>query len=187
VFRHCHFLGWQDTILANRGRHYFSECVIKGAVDFIFGGATAYFERCAIQCDGSGYITAASTPDSQRHGFVFAHCTITGATPEVKTYLGRPWRDYAKTVFLHTQMSEVVRPAGWDNWKKPKAETTSYYAEFNSTGPGATPDERVPWAKKLTAAEADSYTLENVLGGTDGWNPLRQPEPAPPRKRKAKT
>src|SRR5262249_26814121 len=123
------------------------------------------------------------------HGFVFSHCKITGATPEVRTYLGRPWRDYAKTIFLNTEMSEVVRPAGWDNWRKPKAETTTYYAEFNNTGPGATPAERAPWAKKLTAAEADNYTLESVLGGADGWNPLRVPEPPapPPRKRKGKT
>lgn len=171
VFRRCRFLGWQDTILVNRGRHYFEDCYIVGHVDFIFGAATAFFARCHIHCLGDGYITAASTPDSQPWGFVFAHCRITGETPEVRTYLGRPWRAHASAVFLNTEMSGVVRPVGWHNWNKPDAERTSRYAEFNSSGAGANPAARVPWARPLTAAEAGAITVERVLGGADGWNP----------------
>ncbi len=171
VFRHCRLLGWQDTILVNRGRHYFEDCYITGHVDFIFGAATAFFEKCHLHCLGDGYITAASTPDSQPWGFVFAHCQITGETPEARTYLGRPWRAYASVVFLNTEMSAVVRPAGWHNWNKPDAEKTSRYAEFNSSGPGANPAARVLWARQLTAAEAGAITVERVLGGADGWNP----------------
>ena len=137
TFRKCRFLGWQDTILANRGRHYFEDCYIAGHVDFIFGGATVFFERCHIHCLRNGYITAASTPIEQPFGFVFSHCKITGETPEVKTYLGRPWRAFAGTIFLNTEMSDVVRPVGWHNWDKPDREKTSRYAEFKSTGPGA--------------------------------------------------
>jgi pectinesterase len=171
VFRHCRLLGWQDTILVNRGRHYFEDCYITGHVDFIFGAATAFFARCHIHCLGDGYITAASTPDSQPWGFVFAHCRITGETPEVRTYLGRPWRAHASAVFLNTEMSGVVRPVGWHNWNKPDAEKTSRYAEFNSSGAGANAAARVPWARPLTAAEAGAITVERVLGGADGWNP----------------
>ena len=186
VFKKCHFFGWQSTVLVNRGRHFFSECVIRGAVDFIVGGATAYFERCEIQCLGNGFITAASTPDVQRHGLVFSFCKIGGHTPEIRTYLGRPWRDYAKAVFLNTEMSEVVQPAGWDNGKRPRAEGTAFFAEHNNTGPGASADGRVPWAKQLSSADAANFSLENVLGGTDGWNPLREPPPPPARKKKKK-
>jgi len=174
VFRHCRFLGWQDTILTNRGRQYFEDCTIVGAVDFIFGGATAYFERCHIRCAGTGYITAASTPDFQPYGYVFSHCTITGDAPGVKTYLGRPWRDHAQTVFLNTEMSDVVQPAGWHNWNKPVAEKTARYAEFNNTGPGAKPSGRVPWARQLTAEEAAKLTAATVLGGVEGWNPAEK-------------
>ena len=88
VFKHCRFLGWQDTILVNRGRHYFADCYIEGHVDFIFGAATAYFERCHIHCLKDGYITAASTPEGQAHGFVFADCQITGA--DGRENLSRP-------------------------------------------------------------------------------------------------
>jgi pectinesterase len=168
-FIRCRFLGWQDTILVNRGRHHFVDCYIEGHVDFIFGGATAYFERCHIHCLRDGYITAASTPKDTPHGFVFADCKITGAD-NVKTYLGRPWREFAKTVFLRTEMSAVVRPEGWHNWNKPHAEQTSYYAEYASTGPGASPSTRVPWAKTLTAEDAADLTPEKVLSSA-GFQP----------------
>ncbi len=174
VFRRCRFLGWQDTILVNRGRHYFEDCTIEGHVDFIFGGATAFFSRCHIHCLGDGYITAASTPEGAAHGFVFSECRITGGKG-THTYLGRPWRPFARTVFLRTDMSDVVRPEGWNNWNKPAAERTCYYAEFGSYGPGAKPEARVPWAKSLTAAEAAAFTPASVLGGDDGWNPAGGP------------
>jgi pectinesterase len=172
VFRNCRFLGWQDTILVNRGRQYFESCYIAGHVDFIFGAATSFFEKCRIHCLRNGYITAASTPDNQPFGFVFSNCKITGATNEVKTYLGRPWRIHASTIFLNTEMSEVVRPEGWHNWNKLEAEKTARYAEYNSTGPGANPKARVPWAQQLSQTEAEAITARKVLGGMDNWNPL---------------
>ena len=173
-FRRCRFFGWQDTILVNRGRHYFADCYIEGHIDFIFGGATAYFERCHIHCLGDGYITAASTPEGQEHGFVFADCTITGAEG-VRTYLGRPWRDYARTVFLRTQMSGVVRPEGWHNWDRPAAERTTHYAEFACTGAGAQPSGRVAWRQKLLSGDSARYTPTAVLAGADGWAPAGGP------------
>jgi pectinesterase len=172
--RHCHLTGWQDTLLVNRGRHYFEDCTIEGATDFIFGGATAWFERCHVRAVGSGFLTAASTPDFQTFGYVFDHCDIT-SVPGVKTYLGRPWRDFADVVFLHTNMSEAVRPEGWQNWNKPAAEKAAIYAEFDSTGPGSPHGQRVPWSRQLTATETARYTIENVLGGADHWNPTTRP------------
>ncbi len=174
VFRHCRFLGWQDTILVNRGRQYFADCYIEGHVDFIFGGATAYFDRCQIHCLRDGFITAASTPEKQPYGFVFSDCRITGADG-VKTWLGRPWRNYAQTVFVRTAMSEVVRPEGWNNWNKPEAEQTTHYAEFESSGPGASPTSRVTWAKKAGTGEIARFTPAAVLAGADGWDPAPAP------------
>lgn len=171
VFKHCRFLGWQDTILVNRGRQYFADCYIEGHVDFIFGAATAYFDRCHIHCLKDGYLTAASTPEGTAHGYVFADCKITGAEG-VKSYLGRPWRVFARTVFLRTEMSAVIRAEGWHNWGKPQAEQTTFYAEFGSTGPGASPATRVPWVKPLTPEAVAALTPEKVLAGADGWNPL---------------
>ncbi len=175
AFRNCRFLGWQDTILINRGRQYFENCYICGHVDFIFGAATAWFEKCHINCLRTGYVTAASTPEGQPYGYVFSHCTITGETPDVKTLLGRPWRIHAQTVYLNTEMSAVVKPAGWSDWNKPEAHTNTFYAEYNSTGEGADPTNRADWSHQLTAAEAKKYTVDNVLGGADGWDPAQDP------------
>ena len=172
VFRNCRFLGWQDTVLSQVGRHYFENCYIAGHCDFIFGGATAFFEDCHIHCLRNGYITAAATPQQQPYGYVFSNCKITGQSPDVKTYLGRPWRWYASVIFMNTEMSDVVRPAGWHNWGQPDREKTSRYAEYNSIGPGANPQARVPWARQLTEKETEEITVEKVLGGLDEWNPV---------------
>jgi pectinesterase len=174
AFRNCRFLGWQDTILINRGRQYFENCYICGHVDFIFGAATAWFEKCEIHSLRDGYLTAASTPVDVPFGYIFSNCKITGE-PGVKTFLGRPWRQFASVIYLNCEMSDVVRPEGWNDWKKPEAHTTARYAEFNSTGTGASPTNRPDWAKQLSAEDAKKITVEKVLGGSDGWNPTVKP------------
>jgi len=174
IFRNCRFVGWQDTLLLNRGRQYFEDVLVAGHVDFIFGAATAFFERPRIHVWRSGYITAASTPQEARFGFVFANGNITGE-PGAMTYLGRPWRDFAQVTFLNTTMSNAVRAAGWHNWDRPEREKTARFGEFGSRGPGANEDGRVAWARRLDPREALKLSAPTVLGGPDGWNPLRFP------------
>jgi pectinesterase len=173
AFRNCNFLGFQDTVLTNRGRHYFENCSITGAVDFIFGGATAFFEKCNIRLTRDGYITAASTPAEQAHGLVFSNCAIVAEKPGIKMYLGRPWRPHSHTVFLNTTMDGSIRPEGWHNWGKPESETTARYGEFRSKGPGGKPEKRVAWARQLSEEEASGLTVSAVLGGSDGWVPFK--------------
>jgi pectinesterase len=171
TFRNCRFLGWQDTILDNRCRHYYTNCSITGATDFIFGGATSFFESCQIHCLADSCITAASTPADQPFGFVFSNCKIDGDRPQIRVFLGRPWRPFASVTFLRTEMSEVIRPAGWDNWRNPANEKTARYAEYQNTGPGAGSTNRVAWSRQLSADQAAACAVENVLGGQDHWRP----------------
>lgn len=178
AFRNCRFLGWQDTVLVNRGRQYFAGCTIVGAVDFIFGGATAYFEGCDIRCAGDGYITAPSTPADQPFGLVFSNCRISGETPEARTYLGRPWRPFGSAVFIGTEMTAVVRPAGWHNWDKPEREKTARFSEFASTGAGAGAASRASWATTQGGPPPGEFTAAHVLGGTDHWDPESPSGPA---------
>jgi pectinesterase len=173
-FRNCRFLGWQDTMFLNTGRQYFENCYIAGHVDFIFGAAAAWFEKCHIHCLGKGYIAAASTEIDQPYGFVFSHCSITGSQPDTKTFLGRPWRIHASTIYLNCEMSDVVQPEGWNDWNKPVTHQTARYVEYNNTGPGASPTNRPAWIKQLTPDEAKAITVKNVLGGADEWNPTEQ-------------
>jgi len=110
VFRDCRFTGFQDTLLPQAGRQYFERCHIEGATDFIFGGSTAWFEECTIHVTANGYITAANTTKDQRYGYVFDKCKITGE-PGMKTVLGRPWRPWAATVWLNTEIAPFRSPA----------------------------------------------------------------------------
>jgi pectinesterase len=173
VFRKCRFIGWQDTVYADGGRLYFEDCYIAGQVDYIFGSATVFFHRCELHCVAQGVsITAASTTRDRQFGYVFSHCKITAESPaNWKTYLGRPWRPYAAVTFLNTEMADVIASEGWHNWDNPQNEKTARFAEYRSTGTGASLEKRVRWSKQLTDAEAKNYTVENVLRGSDGWDP----------------
>ncbi|MBB5353643.1 pectinesterase [Haloferula luteola] len=164
IFRHCRFLGWQDTILCNRGRHYFEDCEILGHCDFIFGAATAWFEQCRIHSLKDGYITAASTPANQAYGLLFHRCTITGE-PDVQTYLGRPWREFAMTAFIDCTMDASIRPDGWKEWNAADPAKTVRYGESSNQGPGAATEHRVPWAHHPVD---DALSPETVF---NGWEP----------------
>jgi len=168
IFKNSRFIGYQDTILANKGRHYFSSCYIEGAVDFIFGAATLFCESCHLHVTSKGYITAASTDQGTKYGFVFHKATIDGSG---STFLGRPWRPYADVYYLYSSMTSVVNTAGWDNWSNSSNEKTARYYEYGSTGAGAVTSGRASWAHTLTQAQADAITVSAVLGGSDGWSP----------------
>lgn len=173
AFYNCRFLGFQDTILTNGigNREYYYDCYIEGTTDFIFGPATAFFEKCRIFCKKGGlYITAASTPDTAKYGYVFLNCDITGSAPDNSFHLGRPWRPFAKVVYLKCNLSAVIKDKGWDNWRNAENEKTAYYAEYKNTGPGYQPDKRVAWSHQLTDDEAKKYTKEKIL---NGWKPAK--------------
>jgi pectinesterase len=172
VFKNCRFLGNQDTIYTggDSSRQYFSRCYVEGTTDFIFGAATAVFEDCIIHSKKNSYITAASTPEGKTYGYVFINCKLTATSEATKVYLGRPWRNYAKTVFVNCELGDHILPEGWHNWNKPDAEKTTFYAEYNATGKGANTAARVPWSHQLTKKEAQQYSVNRILAGTDGWN-----------------
>lgn len=172
------FTGPKEFAPRINGRQLYDNCYICGNVDFIFGSATAYFRSCHIEAvaEGTfgskegeppvcGYITAASTPKGQAYGYVFDHCNITGSgCPPESVYLGRPWRNYAKTVFLNCTMDSCIHPAGFHDWKKPEAHETVYYAEYNSLGEGGVCRNRAPFTHILTDSEAEYYAIDKVLG-----------------------
>jgi pectinesterase len=172
VFRNCRFLGMQDTLYAASGRQYYADSYIAGHVDFIFGNATAVFERCEIHSRGAGYIAAVSrTMPEGPTGFVFNRCRLAADDGVHDVYLGRPWRNYARVVYLDCWMGDHIRPEGWHNWGKEAAEKTASFAEYASEGPGGGAAGRVKWAKQLTEAEAREFRPEVFLRGSDGWNP----------------
>lgn len=173
VFKSCRFLGWQDTLYAKNGRQYYKDSYIEGHVDFIFGQAAAVFENCHIHSKGDGYIAAPMRfAADEPSGFIFDKCRLTSSNTEKGVYLGRPWRDYGRTVFINTTMDAAIRPEGWHHWE-PQREKTAYFAEYGSTGKGSSDATRVAWARKLGDADVKQFSVEYFLGGRDGWDPYR--------------
>lgn len=174
-FRNCRLLGHQDTLYTTgeKSRQYFSECHIEGTTDFIFGNSTVLFTNCTIHSLADSYVTAASTVKGKDFGYVFQNCKLTAADDVEKVYLGRPWRDYAKVVFMNCELGDHIVPEGWANWGNTTRNKTAYYAEYQNTGPGFKPAKRLEWTHLLTDEEASEYTLENIMG------PIHPEEPAP--------
>ena len=154
-----------------RSRQYFEDCLIQGDVDFIFGPYRCWFERCTLfMNERGGWYTAANTNEAQPYGFVFHRCTLTGACEPGKGYLGRPWRRFARTVFLACDMDGHVAPEGFADWDAERV-VTDRCGEWRTTGERADQRTRHPSQKRLTDAEAAEWTVPRVLGGGDGWDP----------------
>ena len=172
------FIGPKQFAPRRVGRQYFRRCRIEGDVDFIFGGARAYFEGCEIRSlnrnmDVNGYVTAASTPEGEPYGFVFHGCSFTAAqdvAPD-SVYLGRPWREWAQTVLIDCWLGQHIKREGWWDWNKPAAHERACYAGAILHGPAGDTAGWVPWARELDAAAAARYAREQVLAGADGWDP----------------
>jgi pectinesterase len=175
----CRLLGHQDTlyVATDKSRQFYLDCHIEGTTDFIFGEATAVFQNCTIKSLSNSYITASATSSHQEFGLVFLHCQLIAADTSVKkVYLGRPWRPNAKTVYLNCELGSHIAAEGWDPWKGdsmfPDKEKTTFYAEYNNTGPGASFKDRALWSTQLSSKRAKRYTLNTILAGQDHWNPL---------------
>lgn len=199
IFDNVRCLGYQDTLLVrNRSRQYFRESLIRGDVDFIFGNATAVFDRCRIESANRGYITAADTTRTTANGLIFLDCELvkSGSTANNSVLLGRPWfylpsEQMPSVVFIRTRMGTHIAGPGWDPWeyllplsvnRDPYTRMSEWgsmslsgqlLADANSDG---TPDGRVAWADSMTAEQAAHYTLENIFGPVEFWNETTQPE-----------
>ncbi|XP_022631911.1 probable pectinesterase 55 [Vigna radiata var. radiata] len=155
------FYSLQDTLWDDKGRHYFNSCTIEGDMDFIFGVGQSLYEviiSCSISvCEAYpgkaiiGFITAQGRMNvDDENGFVFKNCNIHGFG---KTYLGTPWRSYARVLFYKTTMSSIIQPLGWQPWNS-SVDGGVEFSEYDNMGPGSALSGRVSWLKKL-----DSSTL----------------------------
>lgn len=186
VFVNCDLLGYQDTIwFWNEGkRGYFEGCLITGRTDYIYGGGIDFFYRCEIRSWGGGWITAPSTIESQKYGFVFYECNLTYANNSPRSgddgnlvRFGRPWHEYPKVSWLYCNMTNMIHPEGWgDEWNMTYSSTSDKLElyEYKNVGAGADMSGRANWAglRAMTDDEAPLYERAVVLAGNDGWDPL---------------
>ncbi|KAJ8763406.1 hypothetical protein K2173_002289 [Erythroxylum novogranatense] len=165
AFYGCRILSYQDTLLDEVGSHYYKNCYIEGATDFICGDANSLFERCQLHSisGNNGSITAQSrNSPSENTGYVFLGCKITG---NGSAFLGRPWGTYSRVVFTYTYLSGVIVPLGWDNWTDGTNQSSVFYAEYKCYGPGADRSKRVKWSQSLSKDEATPFLTKDMIGG----------------------
>ena len=133
------FIGPKQFTERKRRTVHFKNCIIKGGVDFIFGGATAYFEGCEFVSVEPGYVFAPSTPPDVEIGFVATNCRFTAEQDVEKgsCFVARPWRNHAYVKLVNCYLGEHINPLGFDDWGKTDAHETVRFYEHNSYGPGA--------------------------------------------------
>ncbi|XP_034709469.1 pectinesterase 2 [Vitis riparia] len=184
VFYQCSFEGYQDTLYVHSERQFYRECDIYGTVDFIFGNAAVVLQNCNIYPrnppNKTNTITAQGRTDpNQNTGISIHNCKVTAASDlksvqsSVKTYLGRPWKEYSRTVFMKTYLDSLINPAGWMEWSGNFALKTLYYGEYMNTGPGSSTSNRVNWAGYhviTSSSEASKFTVGNFIAG-NSWLP----------------
>ncbi|KAL3837898.1 hypothetical protein ACJIZ3_022489 [Penstemon smallii] len=185
VFHRCSFEGYQDTLYVHSQRQFYKECYIFGTVDFIFGNAAVVLQNCMIYArrpmsNQKNTITAQGRTDPNQNTGISIHNSRVMASADLvpvlgsfQSFLGRPWKQYSRTVFMQTYLGSLVDPAGWLEWDRNFALNTLYYGEYRNFGPGSGTGQRVRWRgyRVITSAtEAGRFTVANFIAGTS-WLP----------------
>ncbi|KAL9351248.1 hypothetical protein Peur_053928 [Populus x canadensis] len=177
AFYRCSMDAFQDTLYAHANRQFYRECNIYGTVDFIFGNSAVVIQSSSIlprrpMQGQQNTITAQGKIDpNQNTGISIQNCTIWpyGDLSSVKTFLGRPWKNYSTTVFMRSMMGRLIDPAGWLPWTGNTAPPTIFYSEFENFGPGASTKNRVKWKglKTITNKQASKFTVKAFIQGEE--------------------
>ncbi|KAL5230210.1 hypothetical protein ABZP36_028986 [Zizania latifolia] len=197
VFYRCGFEGYQDTLYAHSLRQFYRDCRISGTVDFVFGNAAAVFQNCLLAArlplpEQKNSVTAQGRLDANMTtGFAFQFCNVSAdddlqralqaaaaagnnqTSASTQTYLGRPWKQYSRVVFMQSYISAAVRPEGWLAWDGQFALDTLYYGEYMNTGPGAGVGSRVKWPGfhvMTSPSQAGNFTVAQFIEG-NMWLP----------------
>ncbi|KAM7463102.1 hypothetical protein LguiA_031224 [Lonicera macranthoides] len=182
IFHNCQMDAFQDTLYTHSYRQYYRDCTISGTIDFIFGDAAVVFQNCKMVVRKPGpnqacMVTAQGRKDPRsKGGIILQNCTVTGepelmsSKPPVQQYLGRPWKEFSRTIIMQSFIDSNIAPEGWAPWNGNFALDTLYYAEFENRGPGSNVGQRVKWngIKKINGKEAESYAPGVFIQG-DTW------------------
>ncbi|KQK06705.1 pectinesterase [Brachypodium distachyon] len=186
TFYSCSFEAYQDTLYTHSLRQFYRGCEIYGTVDYVFGNAAVVFQDCdfysrlPMQGQSNTVTAQGRTNPEQNTGTSIQGCRL-AAAPELAanaafttvTYLGRPWKNFSRTVVMESYLGALVDGTGWMPWSGDFALDTLYYAEYNNSGPGADTSRRVKWPGYHVlgdGADAGNFTVNNMVLG-DNWLP----------------
>ncbi|KGN45518.2 pectinesterase isoform X2 [Cucumis sativus] len=190
AFYQCSFIGYQDTLYVHSLRQFYRDCDVYGTIDFIFGNAAVVFQNCNLYArkpnsNQRNIFTAQGREDpNQNTGISILNCKVEAASDLIpvlssfRTYLGRPWKLYSRTVFLRSFIGQLIEPVGWLEWNGTFALDTLYYGEYLNRGPGSNTTMRVTWPgyRVITnATEASQFTVERFIQGSSWLNSTEIP------------
>ncbi|XP_006853048.2 pectinesterase [Amborella trichopoda] len=190
VFYHCSVEGYQDTLYTHSLRQFYRECDIYGTIDFIFGNAAVVFQNCNLYArmpmasQNNVFTAQGRTDPNQNTGTSILNCSVTASSDfawnssSVNSYLGRPWKEYSRTVYMKSFIDSLIDSSGWLPWSGDFALNTLYYGEFNNSGPGADTSKRVSWPGYhaiMNVTDAGNFTVSNFIMG-DVWLPATSVE-----------
>lgn len=183
VINRCKIDAYQDTLYPHSLRQFYRDCYITGTVDFIFGDASVVFQNSKLvarkpMSNQQNMVTAQGRTDpNQNTGTSIQNCEVIPSSDlqpvkgSIRTYLGRPWKEYSRTVYMESNIGDHIDPTGWSIWSGDFGLKTLYYGEYNNRGPGAGVSKRVKWAGYhviTDAAQARKFTVAQLIQG-DQW------------------
>ena len=193
IMKNVALKSYQDTYYSNNAspdyRGYFENCDFYGVVDYICGNGNIWFEKCnLILRDRKGNnIAAPSTEVDQEWGYVFNECSIKPESDNMIRFtdkdwtLARAWNNSPACTYLNTKMYTQPQSYGWGRGMD--SNLMLRFHEYKSIDgadnmlslvtrslaacvPAAGSDDVI-----LSDEQASGYTLRNVVGGTDGFEP----------------
>ncbi|KAK3005075.1 hypothetical protein RJ639_016381, partial [Escallonia herrerae] len=185
AFYQCSFVGYQDTLYVHTLRQFYRQCDVYGTIDFIFGNAAVVFQDCNLyarkpDANQKNIFTAQGREDpNQNTGISILNCKVAAGSELIpvqssfKSYLGRPWKEYSRTVFMRSNIGDLIDPAGWLEWSGDFALSTLYYGEYMNRGPGSNTSARVTWPGYRVinnTTEALQFTVGNFIQGGEWLN-----------------
>ncbi|WOG83407.1 hypothetical protein DCAR_0102582 [Daucus carota subsp. sativus] len=186
IFFQCQMDGYQDTLYTHTYRQFYRDCTITGTIDFIFGDAAAIFQNCKMivrkPMDNQGCMVTAQGRKDRRStgGNILQNCQITAepafmqANPPIKSYLGRPWKEFSRTIVMQSFIDSNIAPDGWSPWTGNFGQDTCYYVEYQNRGPGSDTSKRVTWKgvqKNVSPQVISQFTAASFFQG-DAWIPV---------------
>ncbi|KAJ8443513.1 hypothetical protein Cgig2_016996 [Carnegiea gigantea] len=182
IFYNCHMDGYQDTLYVHTYRQFYRNCRITGTIDFIFGDAAAFFQNCTFVVrkplpNQDCIVTAQGRMERHQPTGIIIHKCRFEADPDYyplrrknKAYLGRPWKEYSRTIIMESYIGDLIQPQGWLPWDGNFALETCYYSEFINAGPGAKLANRAKWrgVKIISYDSAEKFMPPNLFE-IDEW------------------
>lgn len=164
IIRYQNFLPDDELKYPLNHRVIITKSIIQGNIDYVFGGANAYFEECTfVSLLGQGYVFAPSTEVDEFYGFTINKCYFRGLSTLPNTYLARPWRDYGKVVIMNSIFENHIYDEGFDKWNDSSRDQTCRFYEYNNSYVDSHQYKRCHFSQILKLDQLDNYQINQIL------------------------